>query len=832
MVHDLERMKKASLKAAKQLARARVSLIRARQQANTSVRDCLASGNMRGVVSALQHMRKREVDNATTTEDSGKAGTCPVKTATDVATDILTAVCRKLEGKSNKGNRLSEWTKALVSAVRHQHGEVGMNLFTRNLLIGSNSTAKRAVVRSRAPFMARLTDADFEHIADVYSRLKAAKGIIDTCPVEMAEDETAVQAKAEWDPPSNEVLGNCGALCESKCETIATCRKVRMCPDPHACVPTGDYTHVIQDHDVAAFDSLRKWHEESRTGTQARLMVVNPMDTRLPQLPVLFVPTCLTFTAEVYVAQQWRLVRQLYDKHLLPVLGPLVSEGASDGASTRRAHHVRHASGILPAGLVKFTLDATGFMYHGTASVDGDGRFTSITIRKDQDYIHAAKKLINPTDINSKELLIGPAAYMISLSMLKTVQQNCHQDEHGMRVSDTERSGYDSMDVPSIWRLLSPKVAACLARCIAGFAPNPHNAAGCPPQTQLRGLQAYLGVVRRYAEIFMSRKLQHVERVKSAGMVVTFLQLWRLWLQKTAGKELKVHYLSIESVTDATLSCHFAVLWLKMFREMYETRAPLLYRTGTDVCEHWFSLLGGFIQNKRVYSLLEGLQTIRTKMNSEIAFASGIARPLNKRRAVKEWVELPDDDVRNGSQFDYPSDRCMARAWEAGADEARRLCANLDMMPTTVRMPGWWARPHDHVPKPGSGRGEIGDGEEGIVARELGDMGEEKADEDGVNRDSSGNDDDDDDDDAMDEAVQAMDAAADLVMDANAESEENHPYQRAKTIATMTVPNVGVVHKQKVLMWLNGEVRALSADRNKRVQQMMVTTAAQGAQLH
>ena len=48
----------------------------------------------------------------------------------------------------------------------------------------------------------------------------------------------------------------------------------------------------------------------------------------------------------------------------------------------------------------------------------------------------------------------------------------------------------------------------------------------------------------------------------------------------------------------------------------------------------------------------------------------------------------------------------------------------------------------------------------------------------------------------------------------------------------MTVPNVGVVHKQKVLMWLNGEVRALSADRNRRVQQTVVTTAAQGAQLH
>ena len=111
--------------------------------------------------------------------------------------------------------------------------------------------------------------------------------------------------------------------------------------------------------------------------------------------------------------------------------------------------------------------------------------------------------------------------------MLEIVQRYCHHNEHGMRATDTARSGFDSMDVPSIWRLLSPKVATCISRCIEGFGPNHHLDAGCAPQTQLKGLQAYLKVVTRYAEIFMSRKLKHIERVKSAGMVVTFLRLWR-----------------------------------------------------------------------------------------------------------------------------------------------------------------------------------------------------------------------------------------------------------------------------------------------------------------
>ena len=86
----------------------------------------------------------------------------------------------------------------------------------------------------------------------------------------------------------------------------------------------------------------------------------------------------------------------------------------------------------------------------------------------------------------------------------------------------------------------------------------------------------------------------------------------------------------------------------------------------------------------------------------------------------------------------------------------------------------------------------------------------------------------------MDEAGQAIEVAVDLVMDAEAEGEENRQLQRPKITATMTVPSVGVVHKQKVMMWLNGAVRALSADRNKRVQtpKTMITELSQRDQLH
>ena len=103
-------------------------------------------------------------------------------------------------------------------------------------------------------------------------------------------------------------------------------------------------------------------------------------------------------------------------------------------------------------------------------------------------------------------------------------------------------------------------------------------------------------------------------------------------------------------------------------------------------------------------------------------------------------MELPEDDERNGSQVEYPSDDEMTRAWVAGADEARSLCEGLGMKPTTARVPSWWRNPHDHVPNPGSGRGDIGDCEEVIVVREL---EEHNASENDDDRSGSENDDDD-----------------------------------------------------------------------------------------
>jgi hypothetical protein len=127
-----------------------------------------------------------------------------------------------------------------------------------------------------------------------------------------------------------------------------------------------------------------------------------------------------------------------------------------------------------------------------------------------------------------------------------------------------------------------------------------------------------------------------------------------------------------------------------------------------------------------------------------------------------------------------------------------------------------------YVPKPDSGRGDIGDCEEVIVAREL---EEDNASENDDDRSGSENDDD-------DNAMEAIEVAVDLVMDAEAEAEENRQLQPSKITATMTVPSVGVVHKQKVMMWLNGAVRTLSADRNKRVQTTMITELSQRDQLH
>ena len=62
---------------------------------------------------------------------------------------------------------------------------------------------------------------------------------------------------------------------------------------------------------------------------------MSPLHEKLPALTALVQGVCKRFTHKM-VDDQWDRLQELYDKHLLSVLGPLFGNG-SDGDSRRRS---------------------------------------------------------------------------------------------------------------------------------------------------------------------------------------------------------------------------------------------------------------------------------------------------------------------------------------------------------------------------------------------------------------------------------------------------------------------------------------------------------------
>jgi hypothetical protein len=772
---------------------------------STPLNDKAFSCNIAGVVTQLKHL-------CTYAEE--KSWVNGQQNALVIATDVLKNLARTVEEKSKNGMRYNPRTKVFLAALRALHSREGFDFFSNNLAgISCERSARNFLARPDEPFMIQLTPSDFKYIADVYRLVKARLGITTVCPVSAAEDETAVQMRIGLDTSSDMVCGYCGCVCTNRCSTIVECRN-KNCIDPHSCMLGG--LMIPAGAGIGGYEHLVQKHEAARVGREGRLIMLNPSDRRLPQLPALWVPTCKTVTSIGYVEPQWRLMDALYKLHIEPVLGPLVSRG-SDGDSTRRAQFLRFSlSNVGP----RWNLEgANGFVYSGRAVFNQHGLIEEVVLRMDSDYLHCIKKIINVSD-GARVLVMGD--YIVKLSQIDTVTKFCHTTEHLLHPTDHARKGYDAMDVQSCIRLVSSAVQVCFGDCMRGFGASVQRPEPCVPQLQVRGIQAYLATVRRFAEIFLSRELAHAERVKSAGYVVTFYRLWRLWiLNCREDLTLEGAFITKEGRVDCALACHFAVLWLKLHRDMFPGQDPNLDRQGTDVCEKTFAQLGGFIANRRVYTFTEALQTLRTLVTSEVAYSMGVERATKARRKTPPWKELPNGDARNGSQLEIPDDATMALLWNQGCDEARVECAALGMKPAGAT-PDWWLRPHLYDPSDGghSNNEEAGDGDDsdGANANDDSTTDDSDADSDGpggvgvvqvepaqvaeLDEDEG----DGEDGDGAQDAVEAVVAAA--FLDAP-----------PKFATKLPVPGCGDVHKAKIVKWLAGEVQTLSADRSKRVSQ-------------
>ena len=702
--------------------------------------------------------------------------------------------------RRNNGTRFNETTSVILGLTRKLVEEKGHALLSRNISGLPSESTSRAFMQ-REPFNAQLRDQDFQRLAGVYrvwmDRLGLVHGSVQ-CMV--ASDESAVNALAQWDPAQDAIVGYCGHECAKKCVSVQSCRK-GGCKDTHACMWEGNFV-VSMNRD---YGQVKADMDKARVGTLARVVVINPLCPGLPKLVCLWTATCKAFNTVEYTMKQDVEVRRLFMEYIEPVVGRCIGV-SSDGDSTRRKYMMgssylgveRPSQPMLP-GLDSFVF---------TCARDVKQRPVLIS---DQCFVHNWKKLFNNTASPRRRLQLGPHG-TISVVMLCVFLREVAVDIHGVKLTDTNRVGFRSMDFPSVARVVSPRTRNALRDWMSARATR--------VRVEYKAILVWLEVQWTYLDIFMSTTCSLELRIQGAGMVVTFLVMWRYWAewfvkqpgQRTPAKLDEV-FISQEAYTDVVMSCHFVVMLIMIFRDEGSTRPIPFRHTGGDCCEDKFSLFGGFVNNKRTYTVCEALHTIRTYLTAkEVAAEADLF--LGGRRSVGQvpWEEFVE---RCGSQVDWPTNDAIKAAWNKGAGVAKQRWLDLDGKPYNGPIPGEWKTPVFEVGvRQFRGLSGLFRSEEELMEADFSEDDDRGEEGEGGGGDGSDDSDGGDDGDAGDGIGNEECVAAAVALEVVEGMERG-----GATRAYIEVPGRGPVHKRTICAEASSGTEHVSGDRMNRAAQ-------------
>ena len=176
----------------------------------------------------------------------------------------------------------------------------------------------------------------------------------------------------------------------------------------------------------------------------------------------------------------------------------------------------------------------------------------------------------------------------------------------------------------------------------------------------------------RYVDVFLSQTASLLTRVVHASYVCNFLRIWRGSVCHNPDQSLKTNFISRETYIDMLISCHFAVLLIKLTRDFTPGQPVSFKKSGSDVCEDHFSANGSFVVNKNTYNFLDMLHNTSkmTRLNEITTEKDGLT--LNKRHKKQETVwEKGVSESEPANLCDYPTDQMMADSWTQGLEEAK-----------------------------------------------------------------------------------------------------------------------------------------------------------------
>ena len=723
----------------------------------SSLQEFVRRGHVQAVLRTLKDLTQET--------GGGNNKTCAV--AMSVAVHIITNCV--LPPNKRRGRLCSPETTQLCTAIRLSGGKTLYSKIAATLSLPHERCIRKKTKQCGRDVFFRhgMSEENFVSLGRVYTkamnRLQLKLGSI-VCS--MAEDETAVIKECGYDQATDTFAGTCGDLCSKKCNTKKECKEAG-CPDAHECVPHEAEPFIVGSSDTS-FANMESFATHQKIAPYLRLVLINPHHYDLPRLPCLMVGTCLTFTAYKYILPQWRQLAEWYNKHLLPVIGPLIGR-SSDGDSRRRKAFFERSIPRSPSQTDRYTIDTPSFTFSGIVTPHG------ILLDCDQDYKHNFKKLFNVTASSTKVLRLGPNTY--NLSMLGVVVQAFHVSEHGLLPGDLVRTGWAAMDVPSAQRACSEKVDGCLEKLIRGHG-------DMDPQPMLNGLRRHLCVTRRYLSIFYDHSQTIEDRIVSCAYVANYLRTWRLWCRHTEGLSVKKNFITEEGFRDVLLSVHFVVLLIRVYSEQHPAANIPFDLLGTDPCEDYFSGLGNWVANKRTYTTCEAVQTTRGKLILALIAADGSVFPNLKIRHRHlnldgESTVLPPQIVLPEAKPDHAR---IIVLWATGTTESRNHLWKDGMRPQQVRgtYPVWWTHPETYDPK----QCPLSQSEEELLEGNVQDNDLHRPDDEKDDRPpdddhySDGNDDnedkkDDDDQEFLEEGKNQVDDRNGAIYEANPDSADN-----------------------------------------------------------
>jgi hypothetical protein len=790
-----------------------------------------------------------------------------LSTALTIASDIVNNMLRE-----PKGRRHSQRTRALQSIVRMSGGRRLYSILTENGIFGSERQARYDAksVDNGYVWTASMTDADFKYVADLMRAVMIERGMegdMGRIGVSLSEDETALRGQLpQWDPQTNEIRGLCGPLCARKCTHIKDCRQSK-CKDEHSCDVNG-----FRPKMNGTYEQVKTILETNRASPMGRLVMLVPLHSELPAVPLVWMGTCNTTTARDYSAPQMHKIEKLFNKHISPVLGPCFTRG-SDGDPRRRM--TATMSGLAEHKDCVWIEGLSNFLFGG-APPTGEGLSSILNI--DQDYYHCSRKLVNNTASPARDMVLG--RYTVALVMLSAFMGDVPTAEHGAASNDIDRKGYRATDQPSVDRLISKKFRNSLQMFIDGKNTDGSMCAtGGHPE--LVGMHSHLTTVYKYMGMFQSETMSLKNRVFFAGFVMVFYLVWmgfgkeyvRKWNSRHDTKRNPAS-VTREALTDIVFGCHLIPLLIKRFRDFCPDKAIPFPKMGSNECENMFAACGSFIMNKRTYTECEGLQNMRCIMRSQVLSALHSVSLGSTRKKPGHWKE---DETLSGDQLNWPTDVDIAHVWNDGCkaalDELKRLgCkprsplpswwtdpgSNMTGLPSKADATKWWQstingkdygrddvnaaivgglseeqmlEEHEQEVDTNNESGEEGKDEDVDSSDEIGaepDFGAEDMETSWVRGDTDNKHDDDGASDRVDLGVivQGLEEMLAGTDEGEGDDIEEVCVLEPKIKQTMWVPGFGEVHKAKICAWFNSGVETVSNDRKIRAVQAASTIRA------